>query len=158
MPDTAGASPELRTCSVPCNMAGKMRSSTSTSSPKLAGRWNHVSVGGHGTCGVFGYGFNTLVPNLTSSILRMSYFVVSLKNWTVSFGGGVFLCCFHSSFPAPELFLCPRDTKGERPKGLNSEKCTKKPRHLCLISGEEARSSGGVGKEWMVLTRKIFEQ
>ena len=65
-------------------------SSTSTSPPKLAGRQNCVSVGWHGTCVMFGCDFKTLVPNLTSSILKTSYFVVSLKNWTVSTGGGIF--------------------------------------------------------------------
>lgn len=118
-------------------------------------------MGGHSTSGVFGYGFKTLVPNLTSSILRTSYFVVSLKNWTVYFAGGAggwvaVLCCFHSSSPSPGLFLHPWDTKRKRPKGLNSGKCAKKPRHLCLISGEEARGTGEVEKEWVVLTRKIF--
>lgn len=44
----------------------------------------------------------------------------------------------------------------ESPKGLNSEKCPKKLKHLCLISVEEVRGPGGIGKEWVVLTRKLF--
>lgn len=44
----------------------------------------------------------------------------------------------------------------ESPKGLNSEKRPKRLRHVCLISVEEVRGTGGVGKEWVVLTMKLF--
>lgn len=105
--------------------------------------------------GVFGYVFETLVPNLIASVLRTLCFVMSLKNQTVSFAGECFLFCFHSCSPSPELFLCPRYTKGEMLKGLNSKKCLKMSRRLCLIS-EEAKVTWEVDKEWMVLTRKTF--